>query len=101
LYVKPREAEPKIEIDATETADKKMQLIVKNTGTIHKILKDVTYVAQTPEKKEFTFPVDTERAIGTQNILAGKSRKFIVPWPKEIPVVPLKVSVVDTKTLKK
>lgn len=101
LYVKPRDAEPKLEITATETSDKKMQLIFKNAGTTHKILKDVTYIAQTPEKKEFTFPIDAERAIGTQNILAGKSRKFIIPWPREIPFVALKITAVDTKTLKK
>ena len=101
LYVKPKDAEPKLEITATETKDRKMLLVIKNTGTTHKILKDVTYIAQTPEKKEFTFPIDAERAIGTQNILAGKTRKFTIPWPKEIPMVPLKVSAVDTKSLKK
>lgn len=94
LYVKPNIAAPDIFFEASESKDNKMVLLIHNKGTEHIVLKQTKYKVTTlSDKKEFQLPAESVQAIGSQNILAGKSRKFIIPWPKDIPTVPLRVSI--------
>lgn len=95
LYVKPAGVagqlvfEAAIERDPKET---KMVLTVKNTGTEHKILHDAKYnFLTTADKKQYPISADTLKAMGNHNILPGKVRKISFPWPKEIPVGPVKI----------
>jgi fimbrial chaperone protein len=86
LYVKPAGTSPDLSIQAEMTKDKKLELIFANKGSEHILLKDFKYkVTTTLGKKEFAFPLESVQAIGVQNILSGKSRKFTIPWPNGIP----------------
>jgi len=94
LYVKPMGVIADVSIEASQSKDNKMVLVFKNKGSEHKILKNTRYkVVTLSDKREFPLPYESEVAIGAQNILAGKSRKFVIPWPKGIPTVPLRVSI--------
>lgn len=98
LYVKPLGTTPDISIQANLTKDKKLELIFENKGTEHFLLKDVKYrVKLASGKKEFPLPVESIQAIGVQNILSGKSRKFTIPWPNGIPKESINVAI-DTST---
>jgi fimbrial chaperone protein len=59
-------------------------LMLQNQGTAHEVIADVTYTF-TPKAqadKAITIPLD----IPVVNLLAGDRRRFVVPWPKELPV---------------
>lgn len=95
LYVKPAGVaailtfETAIDKDPKET---KMVLTIKNTGTEHKILSDTKYnFLTTADKKQYPISAETLKSIGNHNILPGKTRKISFPWPKEIPVGPVKI----------
>ena len=69
-----------------------MVLTIKNTGTEHKILSDTKYnFLTTADKKQYPISAETLKSIGNHNILPGKTRKISFPWPKEIPVGPVKI----------
>lgn len=95
LYVKPAGTVPALAVSASigkDAKESKMVLIIKNTGTEHKMLKEIKYkVISASDKKEYPMPDDSVKAIGNQNILAGKTRKFTIPWPKGIPLGSVKV----------
>lgn len=93
LYVKPDGTTPNLVADVSRDAkENKMVLLIKNKGTEHTILKDIKYkVITDSDKKEYAMPDESIQAIGNQNILAGKTRKFTIPWPKGIPATPVKV----------
>lgn len=94
IYVKPEGTVPELIAEASvdKAGKEKMLLIIHNRGTEHKLLQDIKYkVSTVADKKEFPLPPETIQAIGNQNILAGKSRKFSVPWPKGVPMVPIKI----------
>lgn len=99
LYVKPQGTAPDVAITASLTKEKKMELVFQNKGTEHQILKNMKYKVTVPsQNKEYPMPPDSVAAIGVQNILAGKSRKFVIPWPQGIPMVEVKVAIDNTTT---
>lgn len=101
LYVTPTGSKPDLSIEATmntATAGKKeLVLVMENKGTEHIILKNAKYKAVTA-KKDYDLPKETVEAIGPQNILAGRVRKIVVPWPSNVPTTgPIKVTVETIK----
>lgn len=94
LYVKPLGTIPDLSIQAVITKDKKLELVFENKGSEHYILKDTKYkVTLVSGKKEFPLPLESVQAIGVQNILSGKSRKFTIPWPNGIPREPINIAI--------
>jgi fimbrial chaperone protein len=94
LYVKPFGTAPDLSIQAEMTKDKKLELTFENKGTEHAILKDIKYKAiLKSNKKEFPFPFESVQAIGVQNVLSGKNRKFTIPWPNGIPKEALNIVI--------
>lgn len=92
LYVKPQGTKPEIVIEAKHNKDKKMELIIKNTGSEHFVIQKGKYkVITTKDSIKYDLPQELADKIGTQNILAGKSKKVVIPWPAAIPVVPVKL----------
>lgn len=94
LYVKPIGTMPDISIQTSMTKDRKLELIFENKGTEHFLLKDTKYkVTLVSGKKEFPLPAESIQAIGVQNILSGKSRKFTIPWPNGIPKEAINIAI--------
>ncbi len=95
LYVTPQGTKPEIHAEAAAVVGKSgqdMVLTIQNKGTQHFVLKSPKFKAVL-NNKEYEFPQESANKIGSQNILAGKFRKFTLPWPKGIPVGPAKVLV--------
>ncbi len=95
LYVTPNGAKPDLKIEASlskEGKNNEMVIVMENRGTQHTILRTPKFKI-TAKDKEFEMPQDLAKKIGTNNILAGKSRKFVIPWPSNVPAGPVKVSV--------
>lgn len=95
LYVKPPGVLGQLVFDTAIEKDQKetkMLITIKNTGTEHKILNDAKYnFMTTADKKVYPMSADTLKALGNHNILAGKSRKISIPWPKDVPIGPVKI----------
>ena len=95
LYVKPAGVSGQLTFDAVadkNPKDQKMIITIKNTGTEHKILNDTKYTfITTADKKIYPWSAETLKDLGNHNILPGNTRKIIIPWPKEIPVGPVKI----------
>lgn len=101
LYVLPKDVNPKLTLEAKLTPDKKMEVIFKNEGAMHKLLNNVSYKAvSVTDKKEFDLTDTFKTAIGNQNILPGKSRKFVIAWPKDVPMTALKMIAADIEVKK-
>lgn len=104
IFITPEGSLPNL--TATATLDKadgtnKMLLVFKNSGTAHKILSELKMkISIENDKKEYEFSSDSIQAIGNQNILAGKEWRIAIPWPKEIPMSPIKISLEEPKQSK-
>ncbi len=95
LYVKPAGVAGQLTFDAVpdkSSKDQKMIVTIKNIGTEHKILNDTKYnFMTTGDKKLYPWSAETLKDMGNHNILPGYTRKITIPWPKEIPVGPVKI----------
>jgi fimbrial chaperone protein len=97
LYVTPAGAAPKVEVEAKASEGAKNQMLVvtvKNPGTAHVMLKSPTLKIQPQKGGTETQLTGTDlKDLAGQNVLAGKSRVFEVPWPKNVPVGAMKASL--------
>jgi fimbrial chaperone protein len=95
--VTPLGTVPNVVIEASLNQAKdgaQMVLLVQNKGTQHQLLKGMVFKAVTVgDKKEYELPAESVAKVVGQNILAGKTRKFAIPWPKNVPTGPVKVTV--------
>jgi fimbrial chaperone protein len=102
LYVTPAGGRSVIEVSASVGAESENEpqliLDVVNSGTVHQVLKKYQVkLLPSVSNKEIELDLESLKKIGAQNILAGKIRRFTLPWPKGVPVGPLKVSFVSTE----
>ncbi|UOO11603.1 MULTISPECIES: fimbria/pilus periplasmic chaperone [unclassified Synechocystis] len=94
IYVTPPNASPKVflegaEPSTTEDGSQKLVLNFENQGTAHQLLRGLT-VNLTSEGKTVTLSGDEQlKGVIGENILAGNKRRFVLPWPKELPVGPV------------
>jgi fimbrial chaperone protein len=105
IYVVPQGAKPEIVIDSVETrrneADR-LELVItcKNQGTRDgKLLNAKFIVSPADSRKE-----DTRKSTSVvltlkdipglaSSIFANSSRRFVIPWPKNLPIGPVNVSL--------
>jgi fimbrial chaperone protein len=84
VYVRPRNAKPKLEVTGfTRTPTNTYLMVVVNKGNAHQPLKDP--VLTLTDARGRTTKADTEHlnVIGGQNILAKHSRQFTLSLPPE------------------
>lgn len=96
LYVTPAGAKPDVKVEArqSETAVSDLLLNVNNKGTANLVLrKPVLKIRSLVNGKEIELSGDTVKDLVNQNILAGRVRRFKLPWPKELPPGGLKVTL--------
>ena len=91
LYIRPSKAAPKISVASVERIESKLPsgagqlaITVQNTGTAHGSLKRCATTA-TVAKTTVTLPAESLLKLQEGRILAGNKRRYLVPWPAELP----------------
>lgn len=100
LYVTPPGARADLVTKATASDEKPQKLIleVENIGTAHKVLADIQMKLTAMQGgAEYEFSKQELQPFATQNVLAGRTRKFTLEWPKGFPVGPVKVALAVPK----
>jgi fimbrial chaperone protein len=92
IYVTPTGAKPQIVLEsagpAAGSGPRQMEVILRNSGTAHGLLLNpAVTVSKAGVRRELTG--DTVRAIAGENVLPGVRRRFLVPWPADVPFGPL------------
>ncbi|MBB6254809.1 fimbrial biogenesis chaperone [Nitrospirillum iridis] len=99
LYVVPEGAKAKLVVvsatpkpatpPATGTV---MEVVVRNDGTSRQVMRDLELTAQVNGK---TVTLRKEQLTGMvgENVLAGVSRRFHIPWPADLPQGPATVTL--------
>lgn len=97
LYVSPKSAKAEIVAEAKPSKEDptKMVLSINNKGSLHQVYKKPSLkVLSTTNGKEFIFPDAQLVPLTSQNVLAGRTRVYNLPWPKELPTDgPVKVTL--------
>ncbi|WLT38255.1 hypothetical protein NON20_22650 [Synechocystis sp. B12] len=94
IYITPPNASSKVILDSAESlvsedGIKKLVLNFENQGTAHKLLTGLE-INLISEGKTVTLSGDEQlKGVIGENILAGNKRRFVLPWPKELPVGPV------------
>lgn len=98
LYITPPGAKPKLKVEAFPAKENKDNLVlqIENEGTAHQVIKNpklTLSLTATKEAKPLLISGNDLKDLFNQNILAKKSRMFILPWPKELARGNLKVNL--------
>jgi fimbrial chaperone protein len=96
LYVTPKAAKPEIVIEAkkSETASNDLIVDITNKGTAHQVYRKPTVkILSSVSSKEITLTDDETKPFLSQNVLAGHTRRFSIPWPKALAPGPVKVTL--------
>ena len=95
IYVSPEGAQPHLTLKDSEVlrgATPQLKLTFQNSGTAHQVLVGPSLkIATKQSHKNLELPSAELGTLAGQNILAGKTRSFTLPWPKALPVEPLEV----------
>lgn len=100
LYVTPPGAKPDIVIDAkkSETASEGLIFNITNKGTAHQVYRKPTVrVISQASGSELVLADEYIKPLLSQNILAGRSRRYSLPWPKGLAPGPMKVTIDASK----
>lgn len=90
IYVAPRSARPdivvtKVSVGFDDKRNRQLVINITNKGTAHSLLRDPV-LALKAGRTEINLATDQIPELASQNLLAGHSRKFLLPWPKNLPV---------------
>ena len=102
VYVLPPEAKPNLHLKSGLRVPGKsgqpdqLELVFENTGAAHRVLSGLKLRITTtgPDPKTVTLEPDSLPTLEGQNVLAGGTRRFEIPWPSAIPKGPVQVSLV-------
>jgi len=91
-YVVPNGAKPKIVVDSAKSATSKsgetaLEVVILNEGSEHLILRNFSLEIMPKNRRSSVSPVVIQpRELEGINYLAGLKRKFMLTWPKGVPV---------------
>lgn len=93
LYVVPDGAKPEVSlVSAGPAADGSgLELVFENSGSAHALLSDLELTIN-GGGNEVVLSKDQLETVAGQNVLAGRTRHFIMPWPAGIAQGPVEVS---------
>jgi fimbrial chaperone protein len=94
IYITPMGAQPNLAVKAQPDPDapKQLRVDVTNTGSAHLVLQKVKVkLSSVASKNEVELSTEELKTFYNQNVLAGKTRRFTMPWPKSLPAGPVKV----------
>jgi len=97
LYVVPPGAKPKLTVLSAgpitlSDGGTVLELRVENNGTAHQILREPT-LNLLAGGRSVSVKADQLGGLAGENLLAGVTRRFLLPWPKELPVGPLTATI--------
>lgn len=96
LYVTPTGSQPTLVAKAQPSHEEKPQLLleIENQGTAHQVIQKSSLKLTSAATKTTVDISGTvlDNLLYNQNVLAGKTRRFILPWPQGLPVSPVKAS---------
>lgn len=92
VYVTPKDAKPQVVLESASPSSgsgpRQMEVILHNEGNAHGLLVDpVLTVAKGGVTRNLSG--DALRAIAGENVLPGNRRRFLIPWPADLPFGPL------------
>jgi len=96
LYITPSFAKPNLSFQASATSDAKPQLLIEvtNEGLAHQMLYNSKVKIESTQTKQFVILQGGDLAnMVNETVLGGKKRRFKLPWPQQLPLGPIKVSV--------
>jgi len=107
LYVTPVGAKSEMALDVkheelvekkNKQTSKKLILAIANKGTAHHIIrKPVLKLQPLTGGKEVILEGADLSTLTNLNVLSGKARRFVIDWPKQLPVGPVKASFDPSK----
>ncbi|MEK6705240.1 MAG: fimbria/pilus periplasmic chaperone [Bdellovibrionota bacterium] len=88
IYITPAGAKPEIKITEAKATNSqnagKISLVFENSGTAHGMLSDFQIEIRQAGAKAILKSFGLQQING-QNLLAGRARRFVIPWPSVIP----------------
>lgn len=94
LYVVPPDAKPDVRILSAGPVEggAALEVVVRNHGTMRHILKDASLTVAAGDRT-VTLPPEALTGFAGENVLAGATRRFRLPWPQGLPVGPVTASL--------
>ena len=94
VYIKPEGVASKLVLESASSQKDKagadqLVLNVANQGTAHQLLQNIKVMVTASSGKSVTLAGKQLEGVLNVNILADSKRRFILPWPKELPVGPV------------
>lgn len=89
IYIVPNGARPDVVIDSVEMnrreeGERQLALTFHNRGSAHTILHDLELTLRAGGRTA-RFGPDDLKGIAGENLLAKTKRRFVIPWPAELP----------------
>ena len=96
IYIVPKGSKPNIVIDslipqAVEKGERKLAITFHNRGAAHSVLRNLKLTLRS-EGKTVNLESEQLEGVSGENILAGSKRRFLLPWPPELPNGPIEAS---------
>jgi fimbrial chaperone protein len=93
-YVTPNGAAPNLVLESAtsqKSQDEKDELVLifENQGTAYQKLNGLVLNLISNQGQTITLQGEQLKGVIGENILAGNKRRFVLPWPKELPVGPV------------
>jgi fimbrial chaperone protein len=93
IYIVPPGASPKVVLQDVsyqkgENGQEQLVIMLENLGTAHQLLRNFQITVNS-EGASITLTEEDLKGLSGRNILPGNKRRFVLPWPKELPVGPV------------
>ncbi len=107
-YIRPSGAKPDILVEKASVKSYKfdgkkktkniLEVLLSNQGTAHKIIKNSKLRVIPKDKKgkenqKAAVVIAPDQMRGSMNMLAKGKRRFLIPWPEDVPVGPVRVEL--------
>lgn len=92
VYIAPMSPKKSFKLVKTIVKNNKLNLTIKNSGNTHILLKELK-VKLSSLGANYTYSAKELKSMKGENILAGNSRKFILPFPKKMHKTKYKVGI--------
>lgn len=99
VYIVPSGAKRDPVVEAAEpvrgqNGQARLAVTVQNRGTAHALLTDVSLtVSSDRDGRSATLTGEQLRGLEGENVLAGRHRRFLLPWPAGLPIGPLRATI--------
>jgi fimbrial chaperone protein len=97
VYITPPNAAPEAIVESathqkSKTGTDQLVLTLENKGTAHLLLNDLIFTLTPKNQPDKTLITEELPGVTGENMLAGIRRRFVIPWPKNLPVGELTVT---------